>query len=199
MKQFIAIILIFILGALPANAKKARCLEVTSIARIGVPEQTPLTIEHGATDEETRGRYCAFSVDGVAASSPPQEAVADAIASFSRIDIRQLEREEVAESLSYILISASSLSEPPPELIGFFAENGSAIAACLEALYTGSIMEGPEFFSDTRFDAYCFYGSEFVPLNEQVFVDFQIPQLMLYVIDREFGVGRLSLLYVPLT
>ena len=140
-----------LLSVSPAFAAKYECERVDSIARLGTYDGDRVTIEEGNKDKKTRGKFCAFSVDGIAASSPPSERVKAALERLNSPLLggaRENEWDRRIEDIAYALISASDLQSPPDILIQFLRENKNEIHTCYEYFYDQTPMDdGPRTFN----------------------------------------------------
>ena len=155
--------------ASPTFAATYKCKEVDSIARLGLADGVPVSIESGDDDEDTDGDYCAFSVNGVAASSPPINVVRKALnylrnsnatwmrssSDFSR------ERDRIVNAIAYSLIAASNLDSPSNELKKYLQNNSKAIAECFRAYASQNPMgDRSEVFENhgTNHNGFCYFS-----------------------------------------
>ena len=155
--------------ASPTFAATYKCKEVDSIARLGLADGVPVSIESGDDDEDTDGDYCAFSVNGVAPSSPPLKAVREALtylrnpnATWMRnsSDFSQ-KRDRIVNAIAYSLIAASSLDSPPNELKEYLQNNSNAISKCFNAYASQSPMgDRSEIFENhgTNHSGFCYFA-----------------------------------------
>ena len=132
----------------PAFAAKYKCKRVDSIARLGTPEGSRVTIEDGKKDKETKGRYCAFSINGIAASSPPITRVRQALDRLRAGNYRTGSR-LLPDDVAYALIAASPLESPSDDLSKYLKANVSTIHTCIGNYVSISPMDAPSSFTNT--------------------------------------------------
>ena len=146
-----------------AEAAKYECERVDTIARLGTLDGDRVTIEEGNKDKKTEGKYCAFSVEGVAASSPPSDLIKGTLDRLST-PIRSGVREDVwiqrANDVAVILIAASDLQEPPDALVDIMKRNLETLKKCYRNYYDAAPMsDEPAFFEGGSFSrpGFCYF------------------------------------------
>lgn len=188
-----------LLAAAPgAQAGKADCRGVDSVARIGFPDGIPLSIESGVRDRQTGGRYCAFSMAGVAASSPPEQAVADAL-DILRVD-RLRERgfdSDLIDALAWTLVAAGTEEAPSDEMRAALLGSGDILRVCLDAFAFGDDIATTE---TLRTEAGSFLVSCAVDLvggDGKEIVGFTLARPRLVVTLWDFGTETLRMALLP--
>ena len=158
-KLIVVGVVVTLLATVSAFAAKYKCEGVESIARLGVGDGARVTWEEGAKDDETKGKYCAFSINGVAASSPPLQRVRDAL---ERLIQRNHDDNSklFAIDVAYALIAAGRLAKPSDDLSKYLQSHSVALNECFRRFRNRTPMEKARLFSansSSRFNGLCFF------------------------------------------
>lgn len=141
----------------------------------------PVTIEDGGRDSETDGRFCAFAVAGVAASSPPLARVQEALGWLGSAD-GPPGSDTLAEHVAWALIAASPHDEPPDQLRSLMSEHAESLEACFENYWSDSTAEIRYMENETA-KAYCAYNTGGSFEDWQVEAHFDMPRLVVFYYD----------------
>ena len=110
-----------------ANSTTYGCEEESNykIAKVGVYSGNSVTV-----DEDSNDRACRFAVNGANVESPHQATVIEAINRIWSGQIRNFDDSRNRELLAFLTISASTMDQPPKELLELFRKFHKTMEGC---------------------------------------------------------------------